>query len=78
MVFKYLYEEEFDLAMEQLKIFATKNNDQYWILLFLERDPLIEPLKTHPEFHETMQKIKDRFWENHTQLKTSLENKGLI
>jgi len=78
MGFKYLYEEEFDLAIEQLKIFATKNNYQYWILLFLERDPLIEPLKIHPEFHETMQKIEERFWENQIQLKKSLEDKGLL
>jgi TolB-like protein/AraC-like DNA-binding protein/Tfp pilus assembly protein PilF len=78
MGFKYLHEEEFDLAIEQFKIFATKNNYQYWILLFLERDPLIEPLKNHPEFHETMQKIEDRFWENQAQLKKSLEEKGLL
>ncbi len=78
IAFKYLREEKFDLAIEQLKIFATKNNYQYWILLFLEKDPLIEPLKNHPEFDETMQKIKDRFWENQTQLKKSLEDEGLI
>jgi len=78
MAMKYLHEGELDLAIEQLKIFSTKNNYQYWILLFLEKDPLMKPLKNHPEFDETMQKIEDRFWENQTQLYKSLENKGLI
>ncbi len=78
MAFKYLHEEEFDLSIEQFEIFAAKNNFQYWILIFLEKDPLIESLKNHPEFDETIQKIKDRFWENQTQLKKSLEDKGLL
>jgi len=78
MAVKYLHEEEFDLAIEQFEIFAAKNNYQYWILIFLEKDPLIESLKNHPEFDETIQKIKERFWENQIQLKKSLEDKGLL
>jgi TolB-like protein/AraC-like DNA-binding protein len=75
---KYVQEGKFDLAIEQLNIFTTKNNYQYWILLFLEKDPLMEPLKTHPEFDAIMQKIKNRFWENQSDLKVTLEDKGLI
>ncbi len=75
---KYVHEGKYDLAIKQLKIFASKNNYQYWILLFLEIDPLMKPLKAHSEFDKTIKKIKDRFWENQTQLKKSLEDKGLI
>jgi TolB-like protein/AraC-like DNA-binding protein len=75
---KYVHEKKYDLAIEQLNIFATKNNYQYWILLFLDKDPLMEPLKTHPEFDVILQKIKNRFWENQSELKASLEDKGLI
>ena len=75
---KYVHEGKYDLAIKQLKIFASKNNYQYWILLFIEKDPLMKLLKNHPEFDETIQKIEDRFWENQTQLKKSLEDKGLI
>lgn len=78
LAIKYLNEKEYNLAIEQFKIFATKNNYQYWILLFLEKDPLIKTLKNHPEFDETMQKIEDRFWENQIQLKKSLADEGLI
>jgi hypothetical protein len=72
------YEGKLDEAMEQLKAFAAQDNYQYWILLFLEKDPLINPLKSRPEYEETIQKIKDRFWDNHNKLKKSLEEKGLI
>jgi hypothetical protein len=41
-------------------------------------DPLIKPLKSHPEFDGIMQKIEDRFWENQTKLRMSLEDKELI
>lgn len=78
LAMKYLHEEKPNLAMKQLKIFAAKNNYQYWILLFLEKDPILKPLKNHPEYDEVIQKIKNKFWENHTQLKKSLEDKGLI
>jgi len=78
MAMKYLHEGKLDLAIEQLNAFAANNNFQYWILLFLEEDPLIKILKDHPKFDETMKKIEDRFWENQIQLKKSLEDKGLI
>ena len=78
MATKYAREGKNDLAIEQLNVFAEQDNYQYWIVLFLEKDPLMEPLKSHPEFDEVIQKIEDHFWENHQTLQASLENKGLI
>lgn len=78
LAMNYLHEGKPNLAMEQLKLFATKNNYQYWILLFLEKDPLMKTLKSHPEYDEVIKKIKDRFWENHNELKNSLKDKDLI
>ncbi|MBT8323343.1 MAG: AraC family transcriptional regulator, partial [Eudoraea sp.] len=75
---KYAQEGEYDKAIEQLKIFANQDNYQYWILLFMEKDPILEPLKQHPEFEGVMTKIKTRFWENQAKLKSSLEEKGLL
>src|SRR5690606_1599688 len=75
---RYAYEGKIDKAIEQLKVFSTQDNYQYWVLLFMEKDPLFKPLKTHPEFNGVMQKIKDRFWKKHDKLKKLLENKGLI
>ena len=78
LVMKYLHEGKPNLAMEQFQIFATKSNYQYWVLLFLEEDPLIKSLKSHPDYDAVIQKIRDRFWENHNQLKKSLKDKELI
>ena len=75
---KYANEGEIDQALEQLNIFATQDNFQYWMLVFLKIDPLINPLKEHPAFDDVMQKIEDQFWENQSRLKESLEEKGLI
>lgn len=75
---KYAHEGKVDQAIEQLKIFATQDHYQYWILLFLEKDPLVKSLKNHPDYEETIQKIKDRFWENQKKLRVSLEKEGLL
>jgi TolB-like protein/AraC-like DNA-binding protein/Tfp pilus assembly protein PilF len=74
----YTHEGKLDEAIEQLKIFTTKSNYQYWILLFMETDPIFKPLTSHPEFKEVMKKIEDRFWKNQTQLKILLEERGLL
>ena len=66
------------MAIEQLKVFITQNNYQYWILLFMELDPLMKPLKSHPEFNGIMKKIEERFWEKQKNLKKILVNKGLL
>jgi TolB-like protein/AraC-like DNA-binding protein/Tfp pilus assembly protein PilF len=78
MAVKYVVEGEYDKAIEQYKIFAAQNSYQYWVVLFYEKDPILQALKSHPEYDEILQKIKDSFWENQTQLKKSLEDKGLI
>lgn len=78
MAVKYANEGEIDLAIEQLKVFATQDNFQYWMLVYLKIDPLINPLRGNPAFDEVMQTIEDRFWENQSRLKESLEEKGLV
>lgn len=77
LVWKYVYEEKFDEAIEQLKVFSEVENYPYWFLL-IEDEPMIKRLKSHPGFERIMQKIKDRFWKNQTKLRKSLEAKGLI
>jgi tetratricopeptide (TPR) repeat protein len=77
LVWKYAYEGNIDKAIEQLRLFSEADNFMYWFLL-IEEEPLIKPLKNHPDFKVIMQKIKDRFWENQAKLKYALEKKGLI
>lgn len=77
LVWKYAYEGKINEAIEQLKIFSELDNYPYWFLL-MEDDPQIKKLISHPDFEHTMQKIKDRFWENQTKLRKSLEAKALV
>jgi len=75
---KYAREHKYDQAIEQLQEFAEKDHYQYWILLFLEKDPIMKPLKSHPEYDQAIQRIEDQFWNNQAKLKASLEEKGLL
>ena len=74
---KYAYEGKINEAIEQLRIFSETENYLYWFLL-IEDEPLIQPLKSHPDFEDIMQKIKDRFWKNQAELKISLDEEGLL
>ena len=74
----YAYRGEVEKAIEQLDIFATKDNFQYWIVLFLEKDPVMKALESHRDFASIMQKIKDRFWDKHGQIRQSLEDDGVL
>lgn len=74
----YLYENKPDKAIDAYDKFSLQDGFQYWILLFLEEDPLVESLSTHPKYDEVFQKIKDSFWENHNRLKKSLKEQELI
>lgn len=78
MAVMYAYQGKNDKAIEQLRIFATQDNYQYWIVLFLAKEPILKPLLDDPEFKGIMQKIEKRFWQNHKQLKQLLKNKGLL
>ncbi|MEZ4898009.1 MAG: helix-turn-helix domain-containing protein [Saprospiraceae bacterium] len=74
---KYAYQGKVDQAIEQLRLFSELDNYPYWFLL-IEDEPLFKPLKSHPAFGPIMQKIKDRFWNNHDKLEASLEERGLL
>ncbi|MDT0642802.1 helix-turn-helix domain-containing protein [Zunongwangia sp. F363] len=77
LAIKYAYEGKINQAMKQLKIFSNKDNYPFWFLL-IEGDPIFKPLKNHPDFQKTMQKIKDRFWAKHAIMRAKLEEEKLI
>ncbi|MEJ7644695.1 MAG: helix-turn-helix domain-containing protein [Chryseolinea sp.] len=73
----YSYRGDIEKAVAHMKLFAREDNFQYWILL-IEEDPLVEPLKEHPEFQNIIKSIKFKFWNNHERLKLSLKEKELL
>ena len=74
----YSYHGETGKALEHLKIFSQQDNYFYWILLFLEMDPLVDNIRDLDEFSETMSEIESKFYEYHDQVRASLEEKGLL
>ncbi|TRZ45098.1 helix-turn-helix domain-containing protein [Robertkochia solimangrovi] len=78
MAMLYAHEGKIEEGIEQLKIFATQDHFQYWILLFLEKDPMIRPLMQHPDYKTTIKQIEDRFWDNQEKLRESLEENDLL
>ncbi|WP_088340903.1 helix-turn-helix domain-containing protein [Robiginitalea sediminis] len=75
---KYAREGRYDAAIAQLQAFSREDNIQYWMLLFMELDPHMEPLQSHPDYPGVIRAIQDRFWENHRVLRTKLQEQGLL
>ncbi|WP_321995804.1 helix-turn-helix domain-containing protein [Draconibacterium orientale] len=78
MAVMYAYRGEYNEAIEQLRIFSTQDNYQYWILLFQDMDPILKPLEANPEYRKTIQKINDRFWKKHATIEKVLAEKELL
>jgi hypothetical protein len=76
--FYHAYKGNSEKALELLKLFAEEENYHYWTVLFVGIDPLFESLHDDPDFKNIMKRIKAKFWENHKQMRTSLEQNGLI
>ncbi len=74
----YSYKGETEKAIEQLRLFSQQENYHYWIIVFMEMDPLMDNLKDHPEFRKIFNIIEVNFWKHHKQIKTSLKEKGLL
>jgi TolB-like protein/AraC-like DNA-binding protein len=67
-----------DAGIEYLKAFSEEENYQYWFILFLEKDPIIMELASHPDFKPTVRIIEDKFWAQHDDTKQMLINEGVI
>lgn len=69
---------DIEQGIEHLKNFSKEDNYHYWLVLFFEEDPIMRQMSGHPDFEETVQRIKERFWAKHKELKKMLEKEGII
>ena len=78
LVVYYAQKGDVEKALECLELFSKEKNYQYWLVLFLEIDPLVDKLKNHPDFKKLMKKIYNKFWKDHQEVKKTLRKKELI
>jgi len=74
----FSYKGDTEKAVENMKLFSQQDNYPYWYILFLGIDPLFDNIKDIPEFRKILNDIEVKFWNRHNQIKTSLEEKGLL
>jgi hypothetical protein len=48
------------------------------LILFCDQDPILESVYDIPEVKKSMEEIKKKFWDDHTKIKVTLEEKGLL
>lgn len=74
----YIYEKNYDKAIEAYENFSLQDDFQYWVVLFLKEDPLMRQLESHPKYEETIKKIEMQFWQKHNRLKQTLKSERLL
>ncbi len=74
----YAFIDDKKEALHQMQLFSEQSNYQYWILLFLNLDPLMDNIKDDPEFLRLFKILQDKFWENHQRIRKTLEDQALI
>ncbi len=74
----HAYKGEQDRAMAYLKTFAEQDGYQFWFVMFIDQDPIIQSLTDDPAYAPTIQRIKDIFWEQNRQMRKVLEAEGVM
>jgi TolB-like protein/class 3 adenylate cyclase/Tfp pilus assembly protein PilF len=74
----YSYKGKTKRAIDEMKLFSKEKNYQFWIILFLDIDPLMDNIKDLPEFKKILKDLENKFWKKHEQIKERLEGEGLI
>ncbi|MEP1032672.1 helix-turn-helix domain-containing protein [Ekhidna sp.] len=69
---------EVETAMEYFKSFTDKSDYFYWLILFLDKDPIILKLSDHDDFNQTLKTITENFWIQHMEMRKLLEEEGVI
>jgi TolB-like protein/Tfp pilus assembly protein PilF len=74
----FAYRHDTSKVVEYMKLAAQEENYMYWLVLFCDKDPLLESVIDIPEIKQSVEDIKKKFWDNHNLIKVTLEEKGLL
>ena len=69
---------DLDQGIKHLKAFTKQKDFFYWIILFLEKDPIIQRMSGHKDYQQTIDQIKSNFWEQHHEIRKVLLREGVI
>lgn len=67
-----------DEAISYLDAFSEVDNYQYWFVIFLEDDPVMNQMREHPRYASILKKINNNFWSNHNRIRSLLEDEKII
>lgn len=73
----YFHIGETAKGMDFLRQFSKEDNIQFWIILFLTMDPILDDIKHLPEFKKIMNEIESKFWRNNQKIQEKLEEEGI-
>lgn len=74
----YIYYKDYDQAMSHFEAFSSERDFMYWILVFMETDPIMDEFIQLPRYKEIKATLEKNFWDDHNELKSLLEEEGLI
>ena len=77
LAFYYAYLGDTQKSIAHLKLFSKEDNYEYWVL-YIEMDPILDPVRNHPEFKKTMRELEIKFLNNQKKTRIALEEKGLM
>jgi len=65
-------------ALDALELFAEETSYHYWIIVFLESDPMLDEIKKLPEFRKTMDRIRRSFNKRYQEMRNHLKAETVI
>lgn len=69
---------ENDKSIEYLRLFSEEENYFYWVVLFLDIDPIFDAIKSDTRFIEVNEKIKDKALKTRDKMREVLIGKGIL
>lgn len=73
-----LHEGKTDEALDYFRKYAIQDDYSFWMLLFLDLDPLLEPIIILPEGQKILSEMEVRFWNRHQIVKDRLMAEGVL
>ncbi len=63
-------------AIAAIEEFTAERDFQYWVLLFMDEDPVYDSIKKSERFQKALKKMEVNFWGHHQEIKETLREKG--